>query len=69
MFLDPTFWTGQAGCARACESGTDIIVVGDQQGYDTCYKADTCKAQLEITLKAVLFPGTCKSPQLALIRH
>lgn len=33
-FLEPTLWTIQANCARAFRSGTNVIMVGSQQGYD-----------------------------------
>ena len=50
-FLDPTSWTGQADHTRTFRSGTDIILVGNQKGYDNYYKADTSNAQLEVALR------------------
>ena len=44
-------------------SGTDIILVahcpvGKQEGYATCCTADTCKAHLEIALRALGVPDS-----------
>ena len=52
-FLNPKSWTSQADDTRTWRSGTDVVLVGDQKGYDTYCTADTCNmcnAQLGIAL-------------------
>ena len=56
-FLNPTSWTGQADHTRTFRSGTDVILVGNQKGYDTYYKADMSSAQLEIALRNLGAPN------------
>ena len=68
-FLDPTSWTGQADHTRTLRSGTDIILVGNQKGYDTYYTADTSSAQLEIALRNVGVPNHRIRPRFRLCRR
>ena len=63
-FLDPTSWTGQADLTRTLRSGTDIILVGNQKGYDTYYTTETCSAQLETALLLWEFQTTESDPGL-----
>ena len=62
-FLDPTSWTGQADHTRTFRSGTDIILVGNQKGYDQYYKADRRNAQLEIALRNPEVPNYKPRPK------
>ena len=56
-FLNPTLWTGQADHTRTFRSDTDVILVGNQKGYDTYSKADTSNAQLKIALRNLGVPN------------
>ena len=63
-FLDPTSWTGQADHTRTLRSGTVVILVGNQKGYETYCTADTSSVRLEIALCNLDFQTTGSGPGL-----